>query len=66
MNNKDIFDNPEIKDQMKHVEENALKNLSDREKGFIRKNDIMITYVNNHYLNRLYGVNDDSFVELNV
>jgi hypothetical protein len=66
MNNKDIFDTPEINDQMQQVQDNAMKNLSDREKGFLKKNNIMLNYINSHYLTRLYAVNDESYVELNV
>ena len=66
MNNKDMFDNPEIKETMRQMEEGAMQNLSEREKGFIKKNDIMINYINKSYLNRLYATHDESFIELNV
>ena len=46
MNNKDMFDNPEIKESMKQVEENAMANLSEREKGFIKKGEIMVNFIN--------------------
>ncbi len=61
-----MFDNPEIQETMKQMEAGAMSNLSEREKGFLKKGEIMVNYINSTYLNRLYSVNNESYIELNV
>jgi hypothetical protein len=66
MNNKDIFESMGLSEEMNKLTDKVMTNLSEKEKGAIKKSQIMVNYRNNMYLKNLYELNEESYVELNV
>jgi hypothetical protein len=63
---KDIFESSGFNEEMENISENAMQNLSDKEKDFFRKQQALINYRNQVYLAKIKKVNEDSYIELNV